>query len=252
MPRPHALSVAVASCTAAGLSGAKSASTQPASVQAVAQLGQHAAGDALSAVQAAAQSPRRAQRLLARSSRRLRYAHTLAALVQLDQGATSVPATAPLAEDSAQVARHAADLARVRRGRLGGHAVKTLRQAAELQDQMAFALASSRFPGSLTQLRQALHMAVDAQDQLLAALISVSASEQISPRRRRALEAARQPAQDARDALVTALTRIRIAVSADVQEPVMVNGATTNGSEPDQTSAPQGSTAFFHPDDPGH
>lgn len=189
MPRPRALAVAVASCAAAALPGS-SASAQPASVQAVAQLGRHAAGDARSAVATAGSSPRRAQRLLARSSRRLRYAHTLAALVRVDQAAASAQAAAPLAEDSAEVARNAADLARLRRGRLEGLAVKTLRQAADLQDQTALALACSRFPGSLTQLRHALDTAVDAQDQLLTALTSVSDCEQVSPRRRRASRAA--------------------------------------------------------------
>ena len=252
VPRPHALAAAVASCAAAGLSGSTSASNQPASVQAVVQLGRHAAEDARSAVETAARSPRRARRLLARSSRRLRYAHTLAGLVRADQHATSVPATAPLAEHSADVARHAADLACGRRGRLGGRAVKTLRRSADLQDQMGFALASFRFAGSLTQLHQALQIAVDAQDQLLTALTVVSASEQVSPRRRRALESARQPAQEARDALVTALIQVRIAVTADVHQQATTNGAAAEGSEADETSAPEDDTADPGLDDAGH
>lgn len=190
-------------------------SAQPASVQAVAQLGRHAAGDARSAVAIASQSPRRARRLLARSSRRLRYAHTLAVLVQADQDAASAQAAAPLAEASAQVARYAADLAGRTRGPLGGRAVRTLRQAADLQDQMAYELASCRFAGSLTDLRPALQTAVDAQDQLLMALTSVSSSEQISPRRRRALRSLRGPAQEASEALVSALARVRSALPAD-------------------------------------
>lgn len=252
MPRPRALAVAVASCAAAALPGS-SASTQPASVQAVAQLGRHAAGDARSAVATAGSSPRRAQRLLARSGRRLRYAHTLAALVRVDQAAASAQAAAPLAEDSAEVARNAADLARWRRGRLEGLAVKTLRQAADLQDQTALALACSRFPGSLTQLRHVLDTAVDAQDQLLTALSSVSDCEQVSSRRRRASRAALAPAQDARDALVAALTQIRIALSADVLEPATTNGAATHRFEAAEKPAPHDDdTADPDIDDPGH
>lgn len=117
---------------------------------------------------------------------------------------------------------------------------------------MGFALASFRFAGSLTQLRQALQIAVDAQDQLLTALTIVSASEQVSPRRRRALEAARQPAQEARDALVTALIQVRIAVTADVHQQATTNGAATEGSEADETSAPEDDTADPGFDDPGH
>jgi hypothetical protein len=209
MSRPHALAVAVATCAAAGVHGAAAAADESASLQAVAELGRHAMLDARAALIIAGESSWSAQRLLARSARRLGYAHTMAARLRADHDASAAAAAAAFSEESSALARYTGALARRSDGHTQALAVRGLRRAARLQSSAVAALAASA-GAAPSELRTALQ----AQRDLLRSLEAALVAERVPDRRCAGVRAARTGAGAARDALIAALATATTRVPA--------------------------------------
>jgi len=206
MLRSPTLTIAVATCAAAPLTGASGAGEHPASVEAAARLARHGVLDAQAAL-TAPDSLRR--RRLARARRRLAYAYALTARLLNEHAPAGSRASAIFSQAASEIASAGADLAARTDGRAQTCALGVLRRAAQLQSDVAAELATARSAGSIEDLRDALATASDAQDKLLVAL---DRPTHVSRHQLHALKLARTRAHAARDALRVALLSARNAV----------------------------------------
>lgn len=215
MPRRHAISSAIATCSAARL--AASGGTAPAlaagesiSVSAVALLGAHAAADA----QATLDSSRRSPRLLGRARRRLRHAHALSVqLLALDDPA-AIDAAVCFVAGVRLAAHRFGRLARRPRRRLERSAVRALRRAASMQNEVASTVASVSASSSVAGLGGALRELLEAQRQLVVILDDTIACDAVCARRRRTLRSVAARAERVHDQLASALVCIPVTTPA--------------------------------------
>ncbi|MBW3607703.1 MAG: hypothetical protein KY463_05010 [Actinobacteria bacterium] len=121
-------------------------------------------------------------------------------------------------QSASDVAHDIATLAMRSEGRSQALALRALRRASRLQEDVALEISSARSTGSLEDLIDALSAALRGQGALLDALDGVVSHGRISPRRRHALEVRRARANAARNALGTALTGAQRALQHPLSE----------------------------------
>lgn len=216
MPRPRAIASAIATCAAAKLAAPANARAtltpdESGTASAVARLGAHAASDALEALAA----PRYARRRLDRALRRLRLAYALS--VQLH--AVDDPAAFDAGVSFAAAARLAADrfgqVARRPGHRLERSAVRALRRAARMQNEVASSIAVIAGRKSFTGPGVALREVLDAQRELMAAVEHTISCEAVRARRRRSLRSIPALGERVSDQLASALICVPFGERAD-------------------------------------